>query len=174
MPEGGRRPADVLGSRPGNLLSRLPDGTRPHRQLPLAFDVAVVNALGDRHWRATASSPGAASAAYAATKRQHLDTANKCSAAGLHFQPLVFEAQGGMCSETAAVLHGVAVAAADGLGRDALSVKQELLSKIAVILARAAANSIHRRRRPAARRDVAPVLQLLQAERFCTEPPDGA
>ena len=88
------------------------------------------------------------------------------------FQPLVFEAQGGMCSETAAVLHGVAFAAVGGLGRDASSVKQELLSKISVILARPAANSIHRR--PAARRDLAPVLQLLQAERFCTEPPEGA
>ena len=67
------------------------------------------------------------------------------------------------------VLHGVAAAAASGLGRDVVAVKQELLGKISVVLASAAANAIQPHRRPPPRHEAAPALQLLQAERFCAE-----
>ena len=116
----------------------------------LASDVAVINALGDRHWRATASNPWAASAAYAGAQWQQ-DIAKRCSASGLRFEP-----------------------SGRQLGARRNLVRLEPLSKISLILTRAAANSMQRRRRAAARRKVAPLLQFLPAERCCADTLEGA
>ena len=171
VPEGGRRPADVFLCRPGLLLQRLPDGTRPHCPQSLALDVAVINALGEKHWRATASGAGAAAAAYANLKRSHLDTARKCDQAGIRFQPVVLEAQGGYDKEAAAIIHGIALEAGLALRRDPAVVKQELLSKLAVVLCRAAAHSIDRRRRAYQRLEARPAAQQAHLDRHCHDPP---
>ena len=157
LPEGGRRPADVFLCKPGLLLKRLPHGTRQHCPRPIALDVAVINALGERHWRATAGAAGAAAAAYADLKRSHLDTFRKCHEAGIHFQPVVLEAQGGFDKDAAAIVHGIALEAAAVLRRDPASVKQEIMNKLAVVLCRAAARSIDRRRRAHRRLEARPI-----------------
>ena len=107
--------------------------------------MSLSSTLGERHWRATAGAAGAAAAAYADLKRSHLDTFRKCHEAGIHFQPVVLEAQGGFNKDAAAIVYGIALEAAAVLRRDHAFVKQEIVNKLAVVLCRAAARSINRR-----------------------------
>ena len=85
----------------------------------------------------------------------------------------MFEAQGGLGKEAAAVIHGIAESAAAALQRDPATVKSELLGKIAVVLCRAAARSINRRRRAQQRFEARPVEQLRAAEQHCIDPPEA-
>ena len=77
------------------LLPALPDGSRPVGLGALALDVAIINSLGASHWDAFLRGPHNAVAAYAQTKRDHLNTAQLCRQAGILFQPLVWDVYGG-------------------------------------------------------------------------------
>ena len=74
----------------------LPDGTRVRPEHPrIAFDFAIINALGPSHWQETWMESRSAVEKYAEKKRSHLDTARKCNEVGIVFQPIVFDVQGG-------------------------------------------------------------------------------
>ena len=147
-PESRRRPADVLVCSSAIFAKTLPDGTLERMPPRIALDFAVVNALGRGHWRQTLQEPGAASQAYAETKRNYRNTAQQCENAGVRFQPMVFEAQGGMTKEAGAVLHALARAVAQAENSDEQRCKNDLLQRIALALARHSASAIMRRRAP--------------------------
>ena len=64
----------------------------------------------------------------------------------MRFQPMVFESQGGMATEAAAVLHKLANAVAQAENSDPSKMKAEILQRIGLALARRAASAIKRRR----------------------------
>ena len=93
--DGRRRPPDVL-CLPALALARLlPNGARAIRTEPICLDIAVINALGQDHWRHTATQSGSAADSYGVAKSARNDISNKCWAAGYHFWPVVHEIQGG-------------------------------------------------------------------------------
>ena len=63
------------------------------------MDIAVINALGQDHWRHTAVRAGSAADVYSAAKATRNDISNKCWAAGYRFWPIVHEIQGGMAKD---------------------------------------------------------------------------
>ena len=146
MPDGRRRPADVLVCTASAFPRVLPDGSQGHRQPRIAFDFAVINALGRDHWVKTSDTPGSAVEAYAEKKRSHQDTAKKCDDAGVLFQPLVFDAQGGMTTEAGVVIHQLASALASAENLQPSVCKEEMMQKFALIISRAGAKSVLRRR----------------------------
>ena len=77
-----RRPADVYV---GNW----------DQKGPAALDLAVTSGLRPGCLASTAAAGERPAVDYEARKRQHLDTQQLCSAAGLQFLPLVAEACGG-------------------------------------------------------------------------------
>ena len=145
LPDGRRRPADVLICSSAVLPARLPDGSRQSSRR-VALDFAVINAVGPAHWPTTLVENGDAAAAYADKKRAHLDTAARCAAAGIHFQPVVFTKQGCMASEAVGLLHGIAEAVASCEGLVGATVREQLLERIAVTTSRSTAQAILRRR----------------------------
>ena len=140
-----RRPADVLLPRSGPLLDRLPDGSWRPAAEPLALDFPV-NALGQNHRDATFASPAGAAAAYATHKRRHQRTEAFCREAGVTYQPIIFEAQGGMSTEAAALVHRLAAVVSAVEGASALTIRNRLFDQLAVIVARCNGRSIRRRR----------------------------
>ena len=127
-------------------MPRLTDGSRPLGPTRVALNFAVINALGPSHWNETFQKSGSAAEAYANTKRRHLDTAAKCEAAGVRFQPMVFEAQGGMTSEAGAVLHAIAGAVAAAEAGDQVRIREEIFERISLLIMRSNARRIGRRR----------------------------
>ena len=135
------------------MVARLPDGTQPTRVEPMALDLAVVNALGAGHWDETLRGPGSAAGAYSVHKCRHQRTEELCRAAGVRFQPLVWEAQGGSTPATRAFLHRLAGAVAVVESGSPEAVRTRLLQQIAVVLANGAGRALHRRRvAPASKR----------------------
>eukprot|EP00438_Fugacium_kawagutii_P010523 Skav214520 [mRNA] locus=scaffold410:228880:231177:- [translate_table: standard] len=147
--DGRRRPADVFLRGATGLLPALPDGSRPVGLGALALDVAIINALGASHWDDTLRGAHDAVTAYAQRKRDHLGTASACQQAGIHYQPLVWDIQGGSTAETRAFLHRLAGMVATVEGVDLLVVKGRLCDQLAVVLARGAGRALRRRRRAA-------------------------
>eukprot|EP00439_Symbiodinium_sp_Y106_P069637 s775_g12.t1 len=88
----------------------------------------------------------AASCTYGDHKRRPHDTAARSTAAGIRFQPLVLTAQGTIATEGSSVLHGIAEAVAVTEGSCATSVFDDLLERLAVLVARANYRAIARRR----------------------------
>jgi hypothetical protein len=115
----------------------------------VALDFAVINALGVGHWDETFRAPGAAAEAYDARKRSYQDTAAKCEAAGVRFQPIVCEAQGGITKAAGAVLHSIAGAVAIAEDLDPVKIREEMFENISLAIVRANARAIARRRRHA-------------------------
>ena len=147
-PETRRRPADVLVCSSAIFAKTLPDGTLERMPPQMALDFTVVNALGRGHWRETLGEAGAAATSYAETKRAYRNTAQRCEEAGVRFQPIVFEAQGGMTKEAAAVLHTLANAVAQNENADPRKMKSDIIQRIGLALARHVASAIKRRRVP--------------------------
>ena len=140
-----RRPADILLPQPGALLDRLPDGSWRPPPGPLALDFAIINALGSSHREATRQAPAAAAGAYDTHKRRHQRTDQLCQVAGVAYQPIMLEAQGGYAKDAIAVLHRPATAVAVTEGADAASIRDRLLQQLAVTVARASARAVRRR-----------------------------
>ena len=134
-------------ARHSGLACNLPDGARPHRLLRVALDVAVINTVGANHAQRTITAPGQAAVEYSDRKRRLQDTAQKCRDAGLDFVPIVFEHQGGTTKEAIGVLHSIAAAVANLEARETAEVREEMFGRIAVVLARAGAAAVARRRR---------------------------
>ena len=146
--ESRRRPADVLCVPALTLARKLPDGSRAIRTEPVCFDFAIINALGQDHWRDTAEAGGQAAERYAERKRTRNDTARLCLEAGYRFWPVVHEVQGGMAKGADAAVRAIAGAVAEREGRTAAAIREELLGRVAVLIARCTARAIRRRGTP--------------------------
>ena len=114
----------------------------------IALDFAVINALGQQHRDQTLVAPLQAAVAYSDRKAAYQNTREQCEAEGVTFEPIVFEAQGGIEPRGAAILHRIVGAVAAAEGTDATRLKSEMLRRLAVIIARASARAIHRRQAP--------------------------
>ena len=114
----------------------------------MALDFAVVNALGLYHHSETFERPLGAAIAYSKRKQMHLQTRERCAQAGLAFEPVVFDAQGGVEPRAAAILHKIAEAVAVTEGRDMGSCKHEMLQRLAVIIAWTNSRAVRRRIAP--------------------------
>lgn len=145
LPEGRRRPADVLVCRTTHLLQELPGEPAPQEASKVALDFAVVNALGQGHHRETLSAPLTAAIAYGKRKRGHERTQIRCAEAGIAFEPVVVEMQGGVEPRAAAILHRIAEAVAEAEGLDQGSCKRTMLEQLALIVSRRTSKMIRRR-----------------------------
>ena len=145
LPDGRRRPADVLLLSGNGLTPALPDGSLAVTTGKVAPDFAVINALGQGHWQETWRQPASAAERYAVRKAAYQDTARKCGEVGIRFVPMVFEAQGAMTKEAAAVLHAVAAAVAAAESSDQDQVKEDLLQRVSLTIARCNGGRIARR-----------------------------
>ena len=152
------------------LGSVLPDGSRRVTSGNVALDFAIINALGQGHWQETLSSPALAAENYALRKRHHEDTEDKCRAAGVHFIPMVVEAQGGMTAEAAGVFDGIssAVASAEGLPKNVI--RDGLLERISLLLWRCSGQSIIRRLAQDTSEDNSAVKLAMDAARLLEAP----
>ena len=148
VPGGRRRPADVLVCHRSGSLHGLPGGEVSARRGKVALDFAVINALGQGHHDETSQRPLQAAIKYSEHKASYLDTKLQCEQAGLSFEPMVFEAQGGVEPRAAAILHRIVDAVAAAELADAKALKSHLLQRLAAIIARGSANAVHRRRAP--------------------------
>ena len=61
----------------------------------VALDIKVINALGTDHFDLTLQSSQAALSSYRDQQMEHLNTFAQCAARGIHYEPMVFSAQGG-------------------------------------------------------------------------------
>ena len=145
LPDARRRPADVLVCQTTGFLHDLPGEAAPRGMAAVALDFAVVNALGQGHHGQTFSGPLNASMAYSRRKCTHERTKEKCAEAGLAFEPMVFEIQGGIEPRAAAILHRIAdgVAAVEDLEPDVC--KRAMLERLALVLARWSSKMIRQR-----------------------------
>ena len=140
--------ADVLLCTSSCISARLPDGSRMPSSNRAALDFAIINALSHGHWRGTFQADGAhAARAHGDRKGRHLDTATRCTVAGLHFQPIVLTSQGTISTEGASVLHGIAEAVASAEGVGVASIFEDFLERLAVLVARANGRAVARRLR---------------------------
>ena len=111
----------------------------------MALDVKVINALGAGHFDETLGGPLKAAEAYRAQAMEHQQTAQRCEAQGIRFEPLVFTAQGGCESHAESILSQIADAVAKQEDLDAGVVKADMLERISFSLARSCATTITRR-----------------------------
>ena len=124
----------------------MPDGSRGRAPSKIAFDFAIINALGRGHWQKTFTYIGSAAQAYGEWKKTFRNTAATCEAAGIFFQPIILDMQGGLTNETRASIHIIAQSVAAAENADASRIKTEMLERIALTVSRFGAEAIMRRR----------------------------
>ena len=109
---------------------------------PTALDIAITAPQRRESFLEAGKQGGAAAAAYARVKAQHLQTAAACEGQGVRFQPMVFESTGAFDASTGQVLQQLARAIAARAGGDASELygqfPQELCSTVRTFRARAA------------------------------------
>ena len=92
------------------------------------------------------SGLGVASTAYREAQMALNQTAARCSANGVSYEPLVFTVQGGIETRAEALLSRIAKEISEAEGTSQAAVKKEMLEAISVSLARAASKAVLRRR----------------------------
>jgi hypothetical protein len=129
----GRRPADVY-------IPRWRSG------VPAALDFAVTSGLRTDLLAASAANPETAAERYEEQKRQFLDTARGCAAAGITFIPMVAEAHGGSWGKEARRAFAIlAKRAADASGEDPATVAEEHTQRLSLLLQKENARAVLRR-----------------------------
>ena len=143
--DGRCRPADIL-CIPALALARvLPNGARAVRTEPVCMDIAVINALGQDHWRHTAVRAGSSADVYSTAKATRNDISKKCWAAGYRFWPIVHEFQGGMAKGADAAMRAICAAVEEKENTDAMTVRVEFLGRLAAVTTRAATRAVQKR-----------------------------
>ena len=97
-------------------------------------------------------------------------TGGEVSRVRTYFQPVVLESQGGMAHETAGVIHKIVVAVATAENREPAVVREEMVQRIALIIARAGAAAMAQRRAYKLNVTVWGVSQAVGAARLLQEP----
>ena len=127
-----RRPADVYVPAMGGG--------------PVAFDFAVTAPQRQETLPLAAQTAGAAAAAYAAHKEQHLNTGAECRRQGVSFTPMVVETTGAWDAAAAKVLKHLAYATAARSGTTPGELHQSLLEDLSVVVRSWRAKAALRRR----------------------------
>ena len=152
-----RRPADVLVTG----LRASGNGNRPGISQRTALDIKVINALGQGHYDATLQGPTVAATAYREQQMAHQQTATRCAARGIQYEPLVFTCQGGCEPHAESILNQITQAVADAEGVSKAIVKADLMEQVSLSIARSVARAVSRRTPPGmqpASRSVARIL----------------
>ena len=97
----------------------------------VALDFAVINALGQSHQHETFGGSLQAGVGYSKKKCSHNMTQARCAAAGVAFEPMVLEFQGGVEPRAAAILHRIAEAVAAEENADKGLIKKTMLERVA-------------------------------------------
>ena len=137
----GRRPADTLlvGGAALSVTSR--------RRLPkVALDFAVVSPFAVGAIRDASREVLATTKAYSERKRAHNNTQRMCEEANIGFEPIVFEATGGLESEGAKVLTSIFAEVAKSTGKVKADVVRRLKGRISIDFCRAQSRALRRRR----------------------------
>ena len=132
-----RRPADVLlevGTNSGS-----------NRSVKVALDVKVINALGPDHLQSSMGGATKCLEAYREHALQHNQTADRCRAQGVVYEPVVFSCQGGCERHAEAAISRIASGIAKAEGISAAVVKAELFEEVSFCLARHATRSLAKR-----------------------------
>lgn len=108
----------------------------------MALDLTAINVFGQGHWNETCSGFLHAAVACSKQKSTFEDTQGKCKDVGLAFEPVVFEMQGGVEPQCAAILDRIAASVAYVDEADPNIIKSNLLERVAIIIARGSANTI--------------------------------
>ena len=127
------------------FLRGLPGGDPLTNGRRVALDFAVINALGQGHLAETRQGPLKAAIAYSDRKAMFQNTRAQCAQEGVVFEPIVFEAQGGIEPRAAAILHRIAECVATAEGGCMRRVKAQMFQRLSVIIARSGAAAIRRR-----------------------------
>lgn len=106
-----------------------------------------------------------------ARKYRHMDIVCKYTAAGVYFQPLILEAYRGVNSEIITIFPKIAKLGIAHIGKNSATILVDLLSKLSMVLVRAAFKNIYRRRRSLNRTEAMPLIAFLYGTRLA-EPPD--
>ena len=153
-----RRPADVL-------VEGLRDNRPASREEKIALDIKVINGMGTGHFDAMRSGPGAATSQYREAQMLLNDTAVRCAANGVSYEPLVFTAQGGCEPHAESILTRIAKAISDVEGSTQAAAKKEIMEQISFSLGRSMARAVIRRRRRTTKR-LASAIDRFLAERL--------
>ncbi len=137
----GRRPADTL-----LVAARGVRGTSRRAFARVAFDFAVTSPFSPYVLRLSSESGLAAAQQYASYKRRHLNTQEMCEAAGIGFEPIVFESTGGLEPEAVGVLNSLLAMVADASGKAFATEKERLMQRVSLILVRSHHRALCRRR----------------------------
>ena len=140
------RPADVLCIPALTLARELPDGSRAVRTERVCFDFGNINGLGQGHWANTATVGGLAADSYDEQKRRRNQTEQRYREVGLQYRPVIHETQGGMSKGADAAMRAITQTVAANEHKSVSSVRSEMQSRIAVMLARCNAHAIRQRR----------------------------
>ena len=131
--DSGRRPADVYVPRWRNGV-------------PAALDFAVTSGMRRDMIAHSAASSTAATERYEETKRQHQDTAERCSEQGVNFIPMVLEAHGGGWGPAARQAFAVlAKRVADATGEEVAMVADRYAQRRSILLQKENARAVLRR-----------------------------
>ena len=149
---------DLVYTRPGLLLPQTPDDTSSARRRPAdvylpalagspaALDFAVTAPQRQETIALASKKTGAAAAAYARHKEQHLDTANACRTQGITFVPMVVETTGEWDAGASKVLKHIACAVAARTGEEADHTYGIFVQQLCVVVRSFRARAALRRR----------------------------
>ena len=157
-----QRPADIfLHVGPSAAQS----GRRHFDQV--AWDFAVISPYTPARLRD--ATDVANMAAYAEQKRQKLDTASRCEGLGVAFEPIVFEATGGVELGGKRVMEGLLKAVAANTDSTPQEVTERVMGRTSIDLQRAWHRSLSRRTTMVYSEDDSPV-----SEYYSSWAPEGA
>jgi hypothetical protein len=115
----------------------------------IALDFAVVTPFGVGAIRAASTNMLATAKAYTETKRLYKDTQRLCEEAEIGFEPIVFEATGGLEPEGQKVLESILDELARATGKKKSEVVSRVKGRISIDLCRAQSRALARRRQQA-------------------------
>jgi hypothetical protein len=118
------------------FLQNLTGELAPRETGKVALDFGLTNALGRGHHRETLSGQTKAAATYSKRKCDHARTKERFAKAGITFEPIIFENQGGVEPRAAAILHRIAEAVAAVEGGAVDDCKRVMLERLALVIAR--------------------------------------
>ena len=136
----GRRPADTLLCSTAGLTLR-----NAGSNSKVALDFAYVNPQCQSHLQVASCTKLGAAMEYSDAKRRYKNTAQQCEAAGICFQPMVFETLGGASPECLQVLNSLSQQVAENTKSPYVEVARRLRQRLSVDLQRANHRAFARR-----------------------------
>ena len=134
-----------------------------------------VTPFGIGRIRAAASNVLATGKAYTDTKRSYKDTQRLCEEAGIGFEPIVFEATGGLEPEAEKVLVSILAEVAKATGKKKVDLVRRVKGRISIDLCRAYSRAVRRRRlQKEASAEASPAVENTVLQTILQQPDEDA